>query len=223
MPISRKLLALGLLPLFAACSVYKGKPVDPIAQQTRLQGELTQQGGQLWFQACGEARRFVIAPGTTSIVEDSRELLGGGQGALFADLRGKLGSSQASGADGELALGRIYRLQAEGHGCDDLNFKRSIVRAGGNEPFWSVTVNNQGMVLSGPDHEPLALPYMEEQLPDGRINLTSEANGQRVELWIAPQRCVDDMSGAISHLSAELRLNGKLMRGCAAYGGARND
>ena len=89
--------------------------------------------------------------------------------------------------------------------------------------FWSVTVSNQGMVLSGPDREPLALPYMEEQLPEGRINLTSEANGERVELWLAPQRCVNSMSGAVEHMTAQLRLNGKLMRGCASFGGARND
>jgi len=66
------------------------------------------------------------------------------------------------------------------------------------------------------------LPYLEEQLPEGRFNLSSEANGQRLELWLAPQRCVDSMSGAVQHLSAELRLNGEVQRGCASFGGARN-
>ncbi len=71
--------------------------------------------------------------------------------------------------------------------------------------------------------EPVALPYMEEQLPDGRFNLTSEANGKRIELWVAPQRCVDSMSGSVQHLSAELRLDGKPLRGCAYFGGSRNE
>jgi len=30
------------------------------------------------------------------------------------------------------------------------------------------------------------------------------------------------MSGAVQHLSAELRLNGSVLRGCASYGGARS-
>ncbi|TBU94678.1 COG3650 family protein [Phytopseudomonas dryadis] len=223
MHISRKLIVLSLLPLFAGCQVYQGKPVDPASQQTRLQGELSREGGQLWLKPCQEQRRFVIAEGDTGIAQDSRELLADGSGPLFADVRGRLGASQLSGSDGQLELSRVYRLQLEGHGCDDPNFKRTILRASGQEPFWSVTVSNQGMVLSGPDRQPLALPYMEEQLPEGRLNLSSEANGQRVELWIAPQHCVDSMSGAVQHMSAELRLNGQLMRGCAYFGGARDD
>ncbi|WP_372867888.1 COG3650 family protein, partial [Pseudomonas sp.] len=91
------------------------------------------------------------------------------------------------------------------------------------EPSWSVTVSSQGLVLNRAGQEPLALPYLEEQLPENRLNLTSEANGQRLELWAAPQRCVDSMSGAVQHLSAELRLNGQVMRGCAYFGGARED
>jgi len=34
---------------------------------------------------------------------------------------------------------------------------------------------------------------------------------------------VDDASGAVSHLTAELRLGDDVLRGCAYYGGARND
>ena len=69
---------------------------------------------------------------------------------------------------------------------------------------------------------PLALPYLEEQMPNGSLNLSSEANGQRLELWLTPEHCVDSMSGAVQHLSAELRLNGSVLRGCASYGGARS-
>ncbi len=68
----------------------------------------------------------------------------------------------------------------------------------------------------------IPLPYLEEQLPEGRLNFSSEANGRRLELWVAPQLCVDGMSGAVSHLSAELRLDGQVRRGCAHFGGARN-
>jgi putative lipoprotein len=58
-------------------------------------------------------------------------------------------------------------------------------------------------------------------VPGGGLTLTSEANGQHVELWVAPQRCVD-APPARSATSAELRIDGKTLKGCA-YGGARDN
>ena len=69
----------------------------------------------------------------------------------------------------------------------------------------------------------LALPYLEEQLGDGRFNLSREANHPRLELWVAPQRCVDSSTGSVQHMSAELRIDGKVERGCGYFGGSRND
>ncbi|WP_236211100.1 COG3650 family protein [Metapseudomonas otitidis] len=222
MRIVRPLL-FSLIPLFAGCQVFTGPEKTPQLPQQRMQGELEASDGRLVFRPCQEQRRFVITDvGATGILQEAATLLDDGPGPLFADLGGQLGASKA-GADGQLDVRRLYRLQREGHGCDDPNFRRLLLRASGNEPSWNVNVSNAGLVLEQPEQPPLAIPYMEEQLPDGRFNLTSEANGRRVELWIAPKRCVDSMSGAVEHLSAELRLDGKTLRGCAAFGGARND
>lgn len=60
-------------------------------------------------------------------------------------------------------------------------------------------------------------------MPGGGLTLSSEANGQHVELWVAPQRCVDSMSGAVRHLRAELRIDGQTLQGCGYYGGARDN
>lgn len=223
MPVSRTLL-FALLPLFASCQMFGDKPAADSAHYTRLQGELERAGGQLLLRPCQEQRRLLISnDGATAIVREAAELLGDGPGPLFADVRGRLAASPQTGVDGQLALVQVYRLQREGQGCDDPNFKRTTLHAGGQEPFWSVAVGGQGLVLQRPGQPPLALPYLEEQLPEGRLNLTSEANGQRLELWLAPQRCVDGMSGAVQHLAAELRLDGQLMRGCAYFGGARSE
>lgn len=219
MSITRSLLtSIALLPLLAACQVYTGKPEGP-PPATRLQGQVQVENGQLTFIPCQEQRRFVLADAGNTGIEREASQLGND---LFADLAGRLGGSQGKGNDGRFEISQIYRLQNEGHGCDDLNFKRLTLRASGNEPFWQVEVGSKGLVLNRPEHEPLALPYLEEQLPDGRLNYSSEANGQRLDLWLAPQRCVDGMSGTINHLSAELRLDGQVLRGCAHFGGARN-
>jgi len=215
-------LVFALLPLFAGCQVFTDKPNDPLANQIRLQGELRLDAGQLLFRPCLEQRTFLIAnDGTTSIAREAATLFSDGADTLFADVRGRMSASKQPNVDGQLALSEVYRVHAEGRGCDDPNFKRTTLQANGQEPFWSVSVSGQGLVLNRPGQPPLALPYLEEQLPEGRLNLTSEANGERLELWVAPQRCVDSMSGAVQHLSAELRLNGDVMRGCAYFGGAR--
>ncbi|MDH4581919.1 hypothetical protein E8F20_08530 [Pseudomonas sp. BN415] len=217
-------LLFSLLPLFGACQMFAEKAPAPAANLVRLQGELSVDAGQVMFSPCGEKRRFTLVDsGATGLLPEAANLSADGPGTLFADIRASMGSTSVQGADGQLALHTLYRLQREGHGCEDLNFKRLLLRASGHEPDWSVSVSGKGLVLNRPGQPSLALPYMEEQLPDGRFNLSSEANGQRLELWVAPQRCVDSMSGAVQHLTAELRLDGEPQRGCASFGGARND
>ncbi|WP_375737949.1 COG3650 family protein [Pseudomonas boanensis] len=224
MRLARPLL-FSLLPLFGACQMLADSSKEaPVTNLVRLQGELSVDAGQIMFRPCGEQRRFtVVDRGGTGLAPESSNLSADGPGNLFADLAGNLGANQANGSDGRLDVQKLYRLQREGHGCQDVNFKQLLLRASGHEPDWSLNVSDKGLVLDRPGQPPLALPYMEEQLPEGRFNLTSEANGQRLELWIAPQRCIDSMSGAVQHLSAELRLNGQLQRGCAYFGGARAD
>ncbi|MEZ0199179.1 COG3650 family protein, partial [Pseudomonas qingdaonensis] len=107
--------------------------------------------------------------------------------------------------------------------CDDPNFKQLTLRANGHEPDWDIKASGKGMVLNRIGKDPLPLPFLEEEVPGGGLTLTSEANGQHVELWVAPQRCVDSATGAIHHLRAELRIDGQTLRGCGYYGGARDN
>lgn len=221
MRVAPSLLLAALLPLFAGCQMFAEKTSVSTAGMTRLQGELKAEGGKLLFQPCGESRRFVVQDsGNTSLLQEAATLASE-PGTLFADVRGTLSSN--SGNDGQLNVHQLYRVERSNSACSDPNFKRLTLRASGHEPDWSMKVSGKGMVLDRPQEASLALPYLEEQLPDGRFNLSSEANGQRVELWVAPQRCVDSMTGAVQHLSAELRINGKTLRGCGYYGGSRND
>ena len=71
-------------------------------------------------------------------------------GKLFIDARGAYSGGQASNTDGKFEVRSLYRLQNEGHGCDDPNFRQTIVQAGGNEPGWSVMINAQGLLPAKP-------------------------------------------------------------------------
>ncbi|ETF08524.1 COG3650 family protein [Pseudomonas moraviensis] len=217
MRVARSIVLVALLPMFAACQLFDGQRESVShAGQTRMQGQLTAADGKLVFQPCQEQRQLVVNDiGGTSVLQEAATLADE-QGKLFADVRGKVSSDR-------LDLGQLYRVERSGTACDDPNFKLLILRAAGHGPEWNVKVSGKGMVIERDGQPPLAVPYVEEQLGDGRFNLSSEANNQRIELWVAPQRCVDSSTGSVQHMSAELRIDGQVQRGCGYFGGARND
>lgn len=217
MRVARSFVLVALLPMFAACQLFDGQRESVShAGQTRMQGQLTAADGKLVFQPCQEQRQLVVNDiGGTSVLQEAATLADE-QGKLFADVRGKVSGDR-------LDLGQLYRVERSGTVCDDPNFKLLILRAAGHGPEWNVKVSGKGMVIERDGQPPLAVPYVEEQLGDGRFNLSSEANNQRIELWVAPQRCVDSSTGSVQHMSAELRIDGQVQRGCGYFGGARND
>ncbi|AZF25487.1 COG3650 family protein [Pseudomonas sp. R2-60-08W] len=214
---------LALFPLLAACQMFDSEPAKlSTAGLTRMQGELMAVDGKLLFQPCNDQRNYVVNDtGGTSILQEAASLAGQ-QGALFADLRGKF-SGVASGTQGSVDLQQLYRVERSTSACGDPDFKRMILRANGHKPAWAMSVTAKGMVLEREGQPPLAVPYVEEQLGDGRFNLMTDANNQHIELWVAPQRCVDSVSGSLQHMTAQLRVNGQVQRGCAAFGGSRDD
>lgn len=223
MRAAHSLALFALLPLFAACQMFDSEPAKPsLAGLTRIQGELTAVGGKLLFQPCNDKRNYVVNDTSGTSVLQEAASLAGQQGALFADLRGQF-SGVASGTQGSVDLQQLYRMERSTSACNDPDFKRTILRANGHNPAWSMNVTAKGMVLQREGQPPLAVPYVEEQIGEGRFNLMTEANNQKVELWVAPQRCVDPVSGSLQHMSAELRVNGQVQRGCAAFGGSRDD
>ncbi|MGF6332325.1 putative lipoprotein [Pseudomonas sp. BS3782 TE3695] len=218
MRVARSLVLVAVLPLFAACQLLDG-PRESASHvgQTRLQGQLTAADGKLLFQPCNEQRSLVVNDtGGTSVLQEAA-ILADDQGKLFADVRGRITAGT------QLDLEQLYRVERSGTACDDPDFKQLTLRAAGHGPEWSVRVSGKGMVIDRAGQPPLALPYVEEQLGDGRFNLSTEANNQRIELWVAPQRCVDSSTASVQHMSAELRINGQVQRGCGYFGGSRND
>lgn len=215
-------LLLTLLPLFAGCQFSPWSDEPPGQPIERLQGEVALSDGMLLLRTCqGQQQVELLDAGATGLPEDTQALFAESGQPLFADVLGRL-ISRADGSN-QLHLTQVYRLQGEGHGCESSEFAQLTLRASGHEPGWSVRITTQGMLLQRPGQTPLAVPYLEERLPGGQINFSSEANNQHIDLWVAPQRCIDSASGAVSHLTAELRLDDQTLRGCAYYGGARTE
>lgn len=223
MRLTPPLLLAALLPLFAGCQLFAEQPSTTTSGTTRMQGELSAGNGKLLFKPCNENRRFVVNDaGNTGLLQEADSLAGSAKARLFADLRGRLGGSRQADSDGQFDVQRLYRLESSSNACSDPNFKQLTLRADGQSPAWGVKANSRGMIIEREGQAPLPLPFLEEEIPGGGLSLSSEANGQRIELWLAPQRCVEPKSGAIRHLRAELRIDGKTLQGCGYFGGARD-
>ncbi len=171
MRAARTLVLFALLPVFAACQLFESEPAKPsTVGLTRMQGELTAVDGKLLFQPCGDQRSYVVNDtGGTSVLQEAASLAGQ-QSKLFADLRGKF-SGVASGTQGSVDLQQLYRVERSTSACSDPDFKRMILRANGHKPAWAMNVTAKGMVLEREGQPPLAVPYVKEQLGDGRFNL----------------------------------------------------
>ena len=123
-----RLLVYSLLPLFAACQVWK--PESPSTSvDTRFQGELVKINGALQFRPCTEKRLFSIEDvANTGLRREADSLFDDGAQGLFVDLRGTMGPAKVRGTDGKLEVSRLYRVQNEGPGCDDPNFAADLRR-----------------------------------------------------------------------------------------------
>ncbi|EIK94736.1 lipoprotein [Pseudomonas sp. M47T1] len=225
MRVARTLMCFALLPLFAGCQLFSSAPSQPsTAGLTRMQGVLMGHDGQLLFQPCGEQRHYTVTDiGHTGVLQEAAGIVGK-SGQVYGDVRGRFEASKTGGMDGTIDLQQFYRLERSAAACNDPNFKLLTLRAGGSDPAkWELRASGKGLELSRADQPPLAVPFVEEQMPDGRLSLSTEANGLKVELWVAPQRCVDPTTGSVQQMTAELRVNDQPYRGCAYFGGARND
>lgn len=87
-------------------------------------------------------------------------------------------------------------------------------RAQGNEPFWTVVVEEEGLLYKTPEH--LAgnmLAASKEHQPDAWV-YTSEWAGQPFILRVAQEPCEDDMSGWQFNYTTELTVEGHTHKGC---------
>lgn len=223
----KTLLLLAGLPLLSACNNLSTTPDSEAADvvssgpSMRLRGDLLNTGTVL-LKPCNSADELLLDTSSDPelMARMVAALLAGDTRSQFIDLKGR----EVTGADGEQRLlpEQIYRLETESSGCADEEYARLVVSASGNEPSWLVRVLPKGMLIQRPEYPDLVLPFLEENMPDGRMGFSSEANGQRIELWLTPGRCNDSMSDAFYHLTASLHINeDRPLTGCATLGGAR--
>jgi len=188
---------------------------------TRVRGELKRTMSGYELKLCGSSEPRAVKDFTHGDLPGLWRTLGvHPSSALFVEAN--LGSSSSNP---ELRIHEILRAQpAEGPGCEeDWAYE---VRAHGNEPFWGVTVKQEGIVFEQPDEPtriefPHVRPMFEMRSPSFSRTYRTVSGSDTLVLRLDRRRCQDGMSGFIFPLTAEARFRGRELHGCASEGAPR--
>lgn len=82
--------------------------------------------------------------------------------------------------------------------------KESFV-ASGNEPFWSISVEEKRGKLTTPEDQKGAWFPVQREVSEGKVTITGLLNGKPLTLTIEQRPCQDDMSGANFPFTSTLR------------------
>lgn len=203
-----------LLSFFTGCQVFKAE-VQPVSSAKRLQGTLEQVQDQLILTDCQQQKKYQLHGETDPpMLVLAKLLLAEKSQTVFIDLSATLEPSDAHLA-AVLQVRDIYEINYQDLACKSSAAQFINLEAQGAELEWRVVLAGQGLLLERTGYSPLALPYLEERLPDGTMVITSDANGLDLELWLEPKVCTQQSLGKMTHLGARLRLSGILSSGCA--------
>lgn len=197
------------------------KPV--VKGDAQLRAVLTKENGQWIATKCTDAssERFQLQDDTNFIADAEALLHGAPKGQLFIDAIGFVNSQPAAQENGSFTVKQLNRLTQDANkGCHEDDYNRVIIRAIGKNPLWVTSIAPKGLVLERINQAPLVLPYVDERLPDGQMNFATEGNGQKIQLWAAPERCVDEETGEVYSLRTILTVNYQTLQGCGYLGKA---
>jgi uncharacterized membrane protein len=225
-------LALGLV---GACGGEEAAPppAEPAAQEVtepELRGPIRAAGllligeGVVEFQSCdGGPPLWLDGPLAIDLQELHAELAPGVEPfeGIFIDVVANVGPPPAVGPgtayDGALIVLLLRRAALEGWNCGD-DDPTAILGASGTEPFWSLSVTTEGAEFATPEGRiRLDLGELTND-EEGWVMQGTSPDGGNVFVSLVEIPCRDAMSGAYSHLSAEVQSGGQAFRGCAWLG-----
>jgi heat shock protein HslJ len=99
-------------------------------------------------------------------------------------------------------------------------------RARGNEPFWALEIGPAGLTYSAPGEEPVVFPYAPARELGGKLSWKTTLGGSKprtLDAVLEKRPCQDTMSGERFPWTAEVHLDGRLLRGCAHDGSASSE
>ena len=196
----------------------------PTPGPVRTAGVFVLGEGTVEFRPCdGGEPLWLDGPLVPDLVELHGELAPGVEPfeGVFVDLVGHLGPGPAMGSgiaySGSLIPLRVRRAAYEGWNCGD-DDPAVVVEVRGTEPFWTLRVTDQEVDFATPEgRRTLEMGPLSDDA-EGWVLQGTDADGSNVFVSLTPIPCRDAMSGAYSHLSAEVEIGGRRLQGCAYLG-----
>jgi uncharacterized membrane protein len=219
--------------VLAGCDARKEPPAEaqvvdspaPIPQDVGLiaRGLLAVQGTDTSFVGCDEDLARPVIDQTNGELKRAWSHLGGAEGErIYLVVRAVDVRSPAQGPNARyrdaLHITRVLRAAhpGEGGGCH-VPTPTWQFNAHGNEPFWSVMVYADSLVLKRPEGAGVvfagAAPTSEEKAQ--LWNTATAAKVHRMSLRLDDIGCVDSMSGEYFSLAATATVDGEKLKGCA--------
>lgn len=215
-----RLSVLVVLPLVLV-GCHNTPPTKPVVLEKQLRAVLTYDHGQWLASRCGDAtnQRFQLKD-DANFTMDANTLMGTPkQSQLFIDANGTVDVTATVNSPGIFSVKSVNRLMTDvNRGCHETDYPNIVVRAIGKNPLWVVSIAPKMLMLERVNQQPIGLAYVNERLPDGQMNFSTEGNGQKIDLWVAKERCLDSETNDVYAMRAILTVNYQTFQGCAYVG-----
>ena len=117
-------------------------------------------------------------------------------------------------------LDQVDSLQQEKNNWAELREQGVDFRAGGNEPFWSLTIDfDNQMTINVMDGDSISasVPKMKQDTASAARVMQAETESRSVRVELHPTACMDSMSGEVSSHRVVVEYGDKTYRGCGNY------
>jgi uncharacterized membrane protein len=201
-------------PAPADLSPDQGARAGPVSFEAPagLPGELLLVEGLLRFRPCGQGDAQPMDDGTGSEAARAVRELGYGEDRVLAVVV----------LDGVRLL-EVRHATPEAPGCEAL-LRDGDLHAWGNEPFWNASIEGDRLLWRTPE-DPEGIPWTEgrwERPAGDQWRFEARRDGvdgvDYLTLELAEERCRDTMAGSYYPFSARVRIEGRVLEGCALEG-----
>jgi heat shock protein HslJ len=172
--------------------------------------------------------------GKYEIQSDSIVILKGNEESFFERLKIRDGEMLVLDKDGneisgELAEFYVLKTTPPEMPENSMGGKKSMFKATGTEPFWSVEIIPNGQITFKPmDGKEIVFPVPEPKMIENGESFSASGNGEMLKVEIFNESCQNDMSGeyfshrvSVTFKTAEME-NPQTWKGCGEYPNSGN-
>ncbi len=175
------------------------------------------------FQECAIQKVYWVNDSLVNMrkpYEESVKFMSYPYESVYAEVKGYLSGKSSEGYASEyenvLVITEIIKIEQKNFRTDCYNFEFIAM---GNEPFWSLDIipSEKRIVLKDVAEEKVMEFFYSPANFRGDTYQYSTTNpkNEKLEVLIRKEKCSDGMSDRQYNYSAEIRVNGKILKGCA--------